>query len=55
MTEGKRHEVMPHQPGDEAERVDLALMAWLDEHAFGGVEAARIAPRNSRRQREVRN
>jgi hypothetical protein len=55
MTEGKRHEVMPHQPGEPAEAVDLALLAWLDEHAFGGTEPVRIAPHNSRRSREVRN
>lgn len=54
MTEGKRHEVMPHQPGDAAEQVDLALMAWLDENAFGGAEPTRIAPHNSRRSRETR-
>jgi hypothetical protein len=45
---------MPHQPGDAAEQVDLALMAWLDEHAFGGAEPTRIAPHNSRRSRETR-
>ncbi len=53
MAEGKRREVMPHTPGEPAEAVDLLLMAWLDENAFGGVEAVRIAPHNSRRKRSA--
>lgn len=51
MTEGKRREVMPHDPAQPAETVDVALMAWLDHHAFGAAEVARIVPRNSRRSR----
>ena len=51
MTEGKRREVMPHDPAQPAEMVELALMAWLDAHAFGATEVARILPRNSRRNR----
>lgn len=51
MTEGKRREVMPHVPGQPEDVVDIALVAWLDENAFGGAAPSRSAPIARRRAR----
>lgn len=39
MSGGKRWEVMPHLPGQDAEEVDRRLTQWLDENVFAGVQS----------------
>lgn len=34
MSAGTRWEVMPFRPGQSAEALDRAFMAWLDAHVF---------------------
>ncbi len=34
MSSGTRWEVMPFQPGRDAEELDRAFTEWLDEHVF---------------------
>jgi hypothetical protein len=34
MREGRRWEVMPHEPGQDGEELDRQFVEWLDVHVF---------------------
>ena len=47
MREGRRWEVMPHEPGQDNEELDRLFVEWLDVHVFG----SESSPKNGGRGR----